>query len=140
MATALCLMATLTGSVALGTSALTTAVVTLGADKTLQYMHTSSCQKKRSQLPQTKPLLPLHECIQQDAQQHNKETAERITAWAQLPDHLHTHWINAEQDMQHQPQTAATANSTKTEQETLTPPQLMAAQAKRARFMATCQK
>ena len=46
MATALCLMATLTSSVALGTSALTTAVVTVGTNKTLQYMNTSSHQKK----------------------------------------------------------------------------------------------
>ena len=138
MATALCLMATLASSVALGTSDLTTAVVTVGTNKTLQYLHSCNHQKQKSQFPQTKPLQPICDTIQQEAQHHNKETAERITAWTQLPEHLHTHWINAEQDLQTQQQTTAVTDPTKAEQGALTPPQLMIAQAKRARFMATC--
>ena len=54
MATTLCLMATLTSSVALGTSALTTAVVATGTKKALQHLHSCNHQKQKVQLPLTK--------------------------------------------------------------------------------------
>ena len=138
LATTLCLMATLTSSVALGTSALTTAVVATGTKKTLEYLHADTCRKQKAQLPSTKPLQLIQDTICQEAKQHDEETTNRITAWTQLPEHLHVHWINAEQGLQTPRPTVPVMDSVKVEEEVATPPQLMIAQAKRARFMATC--
>ena len=137
-AISLCFVAALLNP-ALGTSALATATAVVGLQRARQQIQARRHKTATAQLPQTVPLSHHYDSLRDQACPERNKNNQNIAQWEQQNAHHQVQWSNAEQQANDFEIAALASTGTTAEEATAEiTPQLMMAQAKRARFMATC--